>query len=183
MNTDLLLAIAAFSAVGISIISMFFTVMFSKQQIRHNKNSVRPICTIKFKDYEQDIAVSIANVGTGPLTIKEIVCDDKDRKAPTLLALMPRIDQYWATYTEDMTGWTIPVGGESVLIGLKPESDAVKTQVRYTLAKISIRVVYSDIYGTEFEERRNLDFFGRLLGSEFEFYTKRGDRKEQPAKK
>ena len=164
MNTDILLAIASISAVIISIISMIFTVILGRQQHQDNKKNSRPICAIKFNDYENDISVKIANVGTGPLIVKEIVCDDSVRKSAVLLALMPHIEQYWSTYTEDITGWTIPVGGELILIGVNPENDDIKYQVRSALEPITITVKYTDIYGSsDFTESRNLDFFGRTL--------------------
>lgn len=163
MNTDLILAIAAISAVATSIVSIIYTVIFSRQQMKHNRNSVRPICDIKFKDYEDCISVSISNVGTGPLTIKKIVCDDTERTSSTLLSLMPHIEQYWTTYTEDVTGWTIPVGGQIVLIEIKPQNESIRHQIRSSLEKINIFVKYTDIYDTFFEKSRNLDFFGRNL--------------------
>jgi len=166
MNPDTILAITAIAAVGISIISMAFTVLFSKQQMKHNKNSVRPICEIKISDYENLINVCVANVGTGPLTIKSIQCDDTERLSPVLLALMPRIDQQWTTFTENVTGWTIPVNGKITLVELNPRNDENKYRVRKILSRITINIVYSDIYGTTFEKQRRLDFFGRNLDVE-----------------
>lgn len=70
INSDYLMALTSIFAVIISIISMVFTVIFSVLQIKHNKNSVRPISAIKVTDYENKISVRIDNVGTGPLIIK-----------------------------------------------------------------------------------------------------------------
>ena len=132
MSTDLILVIAAVSAVITSIVSIIYTVNFSKQQMQHNRNSVRPICEIKIQDYENKISVGIANVGTGPLTIKKIVCDDNDnnRISSILLSLMPPISQHWTTFTGDITGRTIRVGGKIVLIEINPESDEIRYRLR-----------------------------------------------------
>jgi len=165
MNTDTIIAITAIAAIIISVISMVFTVVFSIQQMKHNKNSVRPICDIKINDYENLISVAIANFGTGPLIIKKIICKDAERTSQTLLSLMPHINQLWTTFTEDVTGWTIPVDGKIVLIELHPDNDNDKYRVRSALEKTTIEVTYTDIYGSaNFEKSRKLDFFGRTLG-------------------
>ena len=163
MKPEIILAIAAIAAVITSVVSIIFTVNFSKQQMLHNRNSLKPICEIKLSDYENRIAVSIANVGTGPLTITEIMCSDTKLKSSILLRLMPNIKQYWTTFTEDITGWTIPVSGKLILIELQPENDDIRQLIRSVLAKINIYIKYTDVYGTIFEKHKLLDFFARTL--------------------
>jgi len=175
MSTTDILALAA---VIISVVSIVATVVFSLLQQKHNKNSVRPICEIKFADYEDKIAVYLRNYGTGPLIIKEIVCKDGERSAPTLLALMPRINHPWSDYTEDVTGWTIPVDGKVTLIELEPINEDEKYKVRTTLEQITIEIVYTDVYGkSKFTKNRKGDFFGRHYDRRFV-----GERKKEKEK-
>lgn len=160
-NSDTLIAITSVCAVFISIVSMIFTFIFSMFQLKHNKNSVRPISAISFNDYEDDLAVKIKNVGTGPLTIKKLIFKDDAQESPDLISMMPTINQLWSTYTEPVDGWTIPVGGEIVLLRLYPENDRTKELIRRKLSGITAYLEYTDIYGTKFNDMRSLDFFGR----------------------
>lgn len=161
MNSETLIAITSVCAVFISIVSMIFTVIFSILQQKHNKNSVKPISAIKPNDYEDVLAVRIQNVGTGPLTIKKVVFKNSSQESDTLISLMPRIDQDWSTFTDSIDGWTIPVGGELILLRLCPESEKTKTIVRKALSKITVYLEYTDIYDTVFKDEKSLDFFGR----------------------
>ena len=158
LNTDNVISICA---VIISVISLITSIVFSRLQMKHNKNSVRPISSITVSDYEDDIAVKIKNVGTGPLMIKALKFKDNLQESSVLISMMPKINQLWRTFTEAVDGRTIPVGGELVLLELIPESEEVKSEVRSKLAKITVILCYEDIYGTKFEDQRTLDFFGR----------------------
>lgn len=162
-DSDSLIAITSICAVIISIISMMFTVLFSWHQLKHNKNSVKPISAIKFSDYEDEIAVKLENVGTGPLTIIRLVFKNESQESSTLISMMPPIDQLWDTFTESVDGWTIPVGGKLIFLKLHPESEKTKSIVRKELSKITIYLDYIDIYNTKFQDKRSLDFFGRHL--------------------
>ena len=153
--------ITSICTVIISVISLVTTIIFSRLQIKHNKNSVRPISAIKVSDYENDIAVKLENVGTGPLLIKRLRFKDRLRESSTLISMMPKIDQLWTTFTGAVDDWTIPVDGKLILLELIPESDAVKDIIRKKLANITVILQYEDIYGTKFYDQRKLDFFGR----------------------
>ena len=160
-DSNSLIAITSICAVIISIISMIFTVIFSMQQLKHNKNSVRPISAIKLSDYENQIAVKLENVGTGPLTIRKLIFKNHSQESSTLISMMPDIDQLWNTFTESVDGWTIPVGGQLIFLELCPKNDEIKTLVRNELSKITVFLEYTDIYNTKFQDKRSLDFFGR----------------------
>lgn len=160
-DSNTLIAITSIFAVIISIVSMIFTVIFSLQQLKHNKNSVKPISAIKFSDYEDELAVKLENVGTGPLTIKKVVFKNEFQESPTLISMMPPINQLWATFTESVDGWTIPAGGQLIFLKLHPESDETKLLVRKELSKITVYLEYIDIYNTKFQDSRSLEFFGR----------------------
>lgn len=161
LNSDELTAISSFFAVIMSFISIIFTVIFSRLQVKHNKNSLKPISAIKLNDYEDQILVKIQNVGTGPLTIKKLLFKSDTQESSTLIEMMPDIGQTWTTFTECVDGWTIPVGGKLILLELDPYEDKDKAQVRKTLSKITVYLEYTDIYNTTFYDHRSLDFFGR----------------------
>ncbi len=168
IDSSALLVISSFCAVFMSVVSIVISIVFSLLQIRHNKYSVRPISAIEVKDYEDLLAVSIANKGTGPLIVKRMRCKRSKKYAKehaTLIEMMPDISafQQWSTFTECIDGWTIPVGGTIVLLELRPYSDFVKTRVRKSLSQITIYLEYADIYKTKFRDKRKLDFFARLL--------------------
>lgn len=160
-DNDTLIAITSICAVIISIVSMVFTVIFSILQLRHNKNSVKPISAIKLSDYENILAVKIENVGTGPLTVKKLIFKSADQNSSDLVSLMPEINQFWSTFTEPIDGWTIPVGGQLVLLELCPENDVTKELIRKALSNITAYLEYTDIYNTKFRDQKSFDFFGR----------------------
>lgn len=150
-------------ALAVSIISIGFACRFSWLQQKHNTNSVRPICNIIFNDYEDCIAVKIENVGSGPLTINRLICQNGSTNYPTLIGCMPKISQNWSDFVENIDGRTIPIGGHIVLIKLEPQDQETKEVVRRALSTIVIKVEYEDIYNNKFCEERRLDFFGRTL--------------------
>ena len=161
IDTDMLIAITSVFAVIISIVSMISTFIFSRLQIKHNKNSVKPISSIQISDYEDRINVKVKNVGTGPLTIISLKCKNGIKEEDALIKMMPIINQAWSTFTECVDNWTIPVGGQLVLVELIPQSDHDKALVRRALSAITVSLDYTDIYGTRFHDERSLDFFGR----------------------
>lgn len=171
--------ILALTAIVISVVSIISTIIFSLLQQRHNKNSIRPICDIKFNDYENKIGVYLANHGNGPLTIKHISCTNDDVSSPVLYKLMPDVKQEWTTFTEDVKGWTIPAGGKIALIELCPQTERAKIDVRASLMNMTIDVIYTDLYGkSKFKSSRNLAFFGRTLNALTPIDNKRYDNKK-----
>lgn len=161
IGSDDLIAITSVFAVIISIISIVFTIIFSIQQIKHNKNSVRPISAIKIADYENRISVGIENVGTGPLKITKFIAEKDGKEYKDLISTMPRINQKWTTFMESIEITTIPVGGKITLIELNPNNELDKRNVRLCLSEITIHLEYTDIYSTKFNDEKKLEFFGR----------------------
>ena len=161
INSDVLMSITSVCAVSISIISMIFTVIFSMLQIKHNKNSVRPISAIRVKDYEDLLSVEIKNVGTGPLTITKLIAKNDVEESSELIKILPCIEQLWSTFVENIDGWTIPAGEKIILIEVEPKTQKIKNALRRSLSQITIVLHYTDIYETKFYDERKLDFFGR----------------------
>ena len=171
--------VLSFCAVIVSVISLVSSIVFSRLQIEHNKNSVRPVSWIRVKDYEDDIAVIIQNVGIGPLKIKRLRFHNDDGVYPDLISMVRSIDQNWTTFVWTADGWTLPVNGELFLLEWKPagkelsvrdnvtyaqlDEKEIKAKLRAVLSKTTVLLDYTDIFGTEFHDQRKLDFFGRLL--------------------
>lgn len=72
IDGEILSAVTSICALFVSVLSIIITLVFSRLQVIHNKNSVKPISSIQFDDYEDKIAVTLQNVGTGPLIIKQL---------------------------------------------------------------------------------------------------------------
>ena len=148
-------------AIVISLISLVFSLIFSRLQIKHNKNSVKPISAIRLNDYENQISVRIDNVGTGPLIINKLYFKDDTSTSSSLISMMPEIDQFWSTFTEEVDGWAIPINGKITLLEICPKNNSIKKNIRNVLSKITVFLEYSDIYQTKFSDKKTLDFFGR----------------------
>lgn len=158
---DNLTDVTSVCAIVISIISIIFTTIFSILQVKHNKNSVRPISSILLNDYEDLLSVYIENVGTGPLTVRTLSCCDGLTTKSSLIELMPTINQPWSTFCESIDGRTIPVGGRVILVEIQPEDDETRSKIRRKLSEIEIHIEYSDIYNSKFRDYRELSFFKR----------------------
>ena len=148
----------------IGIISVFSAIFFGKRQMEHNKNSIIPICDFVI-DNEDKLAVSIANVGTGPLIIKEIVCKNPESSSPTILPLLsPLRTKQSCTTSENVTGRTIPVNGKITLIELRPKNNFDKYVARSELARVTVEVTYTGANRRcDYIESRKLDTFETTL--------------------
>lgn len=157
--------ITAYTAIGafvLSIISIIISIVFQMKQEKHNKNTLKPISSIKFNDYENQIMVKIENVGTGPLIIKTLVFKrEPNEYKDALISFMPNIPQPWSTFTNTVNGWTIPAGGNLILLKLNPKDDEIRNLVRKSLSNIVLQLDYTDVYHTKFKDERSLAFFGR----------------------
>ena len=133
--TDIVLAITAITAIGISIVSMRSSkkfserqIEFSKRQLEHNKDSVRPICSIYQTNYSNLMSVRIENNGTGPLIIKELSCVHKndltgvEKKSSSLFELLPeeiKKEKFYKIYSKDgAESLSISAGRRIFLLGI-----------------------------------------------------------------
>lgn len=158
---DMAIIVISFLALLVSVVSIIYSVKYSKMQAKHNVNSVRPISSIVLNDYEDKIAVIINNDGTGPLLIKKFIAKNIKLEKNSLIEIMPSIDQPWITFIETLEGRTISIGKRLVLIELLPLTIEVKQKIREALSEITIYLEYEDIYGNVFTDEKKLDFFGR----------------------
>jgi hypothetical protein len=157
----------------IAISSLFLSIYTAYLQRKNNILSVRPLCYIKNNNYENDLAVKICNYGIGPLIIQKIVISlDNQEIGCSLIQYISQEmqDTLWTDYVENISGRTIPTGGEIILIRLacedyydKPPFTIQRERLRKLLQPLSIEVVYKDVYDKEYNFSRSLDFFGGHL--------------------
>jgi hypothetical protein len=127
---------------------------------RFNRQSVRPIAEIHICDYEDDVSVSLRNVGTGPLTVKSFSCSNKRNKSESLVEVVNLIITYM-TFEEELVDRTLPPNESIVLIRLKSDKKEHIQLLRKELGSITIRLEYKNIYGNSFELTKSLDYFER----------------------
>jgi len=168
MDYNVILAIVAVVALFISIGSLIITVFSIKQQKEHNKNTLRPICSIYHTNYENFISVRLENDGTGPLKIKEIKflydnvhiyqslfdlfkIKNIDIKQMDVHRIFPGMDTY---------KYALPPNKKMYLLSVSPESEDITEKLRGLLKKITVQVKFSDIYEKEYECERNFSSFG-----------------------
>lgn len=139
-------------------------------QRRHNFKSLRPLAQIRFWDYEDCVAVRVANDGLGPLIMRRFDASDGTHHKANLIDWMPPhpTGMLWDTYYEELSGVTVLPGNEVVVLKLEQgETDPqafsdFRAQVRAALAPLSVQVDYSDVYNrAQSPATRSLNWFGR----------------------
>lgn len=165
------------SSILISLIAIIISINTYKSQVRHNKNSVKPILNIVCGDYENNIYVRIDNNGVGPALIKSISCSTERRTECSLFELIPTEVRVTSSYfdgfvplfpltdfVEDIAGRTIAPAGNIILLQLVEPEEKQRFALRNVLQQITVYVEYTDIYGEEdMHAKRELNFFGRTL--------------------
>ena len=166
-------------SLAISVVAIIISINTYRSQKEHNKNSVRPILNILLGDYEDVLYVRVDNNGVGPAIVSSTNCTcsyfDELMSANSLVDLIP----YEATikgknsfttanmhsftdFVEDITGRTIPPGGQITLLRLEKPERAQLIAFRNLLKNCCVEIGYTDIYNSEpWNCKRSLDFFGR----------------------
>lgn len=139
-------------------------------QRRHNYRSLSPIAQICFHDYEDCVAVRIANAGLGPMTIKTFRAYNNSGQKSNLIDWMPPHPDniFWDTYFEDLNGVTILPNSEAVVIRIQRDAHDVsefslfREKVRQALSSLVVDVESIDVYNRTMPTcKRSLDWFGR----------------------
>lgn len=140
-------------------------------QRRHNYQSLSPIAQIRFYDYEDCIAVRIANAGLGPMTITSFIASDEGNSSKSNLIdwMPPHPDGIvWDTYFEEMKGVTILPNDEAAVIRLKQNNieatgfSEFRDAVRHALSHLHVEIEYQDVYKRNMPTcSRSLKWFGR----------------------
>lgn len=173
-NDNLILALTAILALAISGLSIFLTWKTLRAQKAHNRISVKPIGEVGVGDYEDNIFVSLRNVGLGPLIIKKVsVFDGTNSIDKPLIEFMPELrdDCAWEDFRANVSERALLAGSELILIKLSgTTSDSIyvwnRDNVRKELAKLSIVFEYTDMYETKsVVEIQDLLWFERNLST------------------
>ena len=187
MNIEILLtAITALTAVIIGAFSIYFTRKSIEQQQAHNKNSVVPICNIRLWAPKNKVAITVHNVGTGPMRIKKLVYLNKsgeESKTPYsfLSDWMPEGCTWISVENIDLeANGTINLlqfkqkGGEEDTVYENDRfqllfkqkgggDDSIYESDRLRLLKglgtLTLYVEYEDVYGEKTEYETDLKFF------------------------
>jgi hypothetical protein len=156
-------------ALGTGAAALFVSWDSLRKQHKHNRLSVKPIPFIALADRDDEIRVKLVNYGSGPLIIREVAVFDKTKSLPTLIEWMPPkpASLEWSNLTSATAGRSILPSHEVFLLHLEGgRRDAVfvefRSACRKQMKKLTVRCVYTDIYGQEFEPyERKLLLFGR----------------------
>lgn len=164
-------AVLAAVACLISFVSLYVSHRTAKHQETHDRMSVRPLVYIAVGDYENRLYVKIQNNGVGPLILKRITVEGAAEPNKPLIEAMPQLPPKaaWTNFVEDITGRSVPPGGEVFLIDLEEGSSAsrayftvARDKVRAALGTLTVKVEYTDIYDHSLPASlRKLDWFHR----------------------
>jgi hypothetical protein len=152
---SLALLVSAFSAT-----LSFFSFRLNR---RHNINSVKPIIHIGQWDYEDNIYVTLVNQGTGVAIVKQLLVHNGLKGTKTniyewLPKKLPKgmdYKHYWTPYRPS----AVPPGETIKLIELpivmdNREQAQWREQIRAILGKLTVQVVYEDIYKNKMDDAR-----------------------------
>ncbi len=99
---------------------------------------------------------------------ERLIYEDDKRKENNLINFMPK-GITWRTFVSNIDGWSVPPNEKHYLIRLSgdpndPDFVATRDAVRRELSKLSVHVIYHDLYGTRFKSPvRDMGWFGRNL--------------------
>ena len=148
-------AIIAIVALLTSVISTLISFYTFRLQRTHYLKTVMPIIHIGQWDYENNLFVTLNNVGYGLAMVKEIVVFNKtDEKKNCIYYWLPKKLPGNMNYKEYWTGYKNFVVQPSQIIKLieVPVNTAIaeeietREQIRAVLRQLTVRVTYEDIY-------------------------------------
>lgn len=165
-DPTLLIATLAFL---VSVVSIVIGIVSLWIQRKHNRLSVRPIGIITLSDYENRLAIAVKNAGIGPMIMKSIeTSNNQGTKKEYPIDWMPP-DIMWTTFRRSLKNHAIIAGDSSVLLEYKldpqdKESALQRDEIRSVLKNLTIRIIYTDVYGKKQPElARSLNWFGRTI--------------------
>lgn len=164
----LTIGIALAALVG-TVVSILLTRASVRSQDKHNRLSLKPLPRIAVGDYVQRLSVKVVNDGPGPMIIQAVRVSDGVTSADNVLAFMPKLpgSVVWEDFVVEAQGRSVRPNDEMILIALKgeptePSYAAAHKKVRGILAKLTVEVDFTDVYGSKTEScRRVLTWFAR----------------------
>jgi hypothetical protein len=148
--------IVSISAIFIALASLAVTIWQGIITRKHNILSVKPIPDILISNFENKIAVTLENKGTGALIIKSFRAYCGNESKSNIIDWMPILDDgiYWSNWLRDFEGSALkPLESKVLLEFTLDDHDKKQTEardiIRKSLSKISIEIEYTDIYNTK----------------------------------
>lgn len=164
-------AVLAAVACVISFISLYVAHRTGKHQEKHDRMSVRPLAYIAVGDYENRVYVKLQNNGVGPLIVMSVTIEGAAEPGQPLIHAMPELPPKaaWTNFVEEISGRSVPPGGELFLVDLEVGSSAshayftlARDKVRLALGRLTVKVEHTDVYDQQLPVAvRRLDWFHR----------------------
>ena len=101
--------ILSISAIVIALASLIVTIWQGIITRKHNILSVKPLPDILTSNYENRLAVTLENNGTGPLIIKDFRAFIDDRSRSNIIDWMPKLPEghYWSAWLRNFNDCAI----------------------------------------------------------------------------
>lgn len=157
-------------AIIISVLALLATFYQLYLQRVHNEKSLKPLGQVDLRDRNNQVSVSIANNGMGPMIIDRITFFKEGHCYTNLedcLSLAPR--SYRRIPINELAKKVVLPGMlfEVFAAELAPNEEQIEMEnVRQQLSFITLKVAYRDIYNNTFKRERNLDWFARHMTHE-----------------
>ena len=151
--------VIAVSALLVSVISITIGALALRNQKIHNQKSVRPICSITYRNYISEIVITVSNNGVGPMLVDALDLKSNGkvygRIKDLIMPTFPGGGKYtykWVNFSQQRA---IPVGGQVDIFSFQKKEgqtdfESVQDIVRLALTEVTISVQYTDIYGGKF---------------------------------
>lgn len=170
--TDHGVGIIALLALLSSVISVIISFYTFQLQRKHNIRSVKPIIHVGQWDYENNLIVTLKNVGAGIAIVKAMtIYNSKDEKRTCVYDWLPsklpgdmNYKEYWTPYSE----FVVQASEVIKLIELpidttKQTQIEAREKIRRILGQLTVEVVYEDIYENKMPTKKmQLKHFLRL---------------------
>jgi hypothetical protein len=161
--------VIALSSLFVSVATVYVAREALKDQHHHNVLSVRPLPMLTVYDGQEKLEVVLHNNGSGPLIIKNTIVSDGSNAKNSVIEWMPDLPEgmRWDAFASETIDRSVPPGGEIPLIRLvgkqsDPVFRAARDKCRDALGGLTVKVNYSDIYGTRMNpHEKELSWFGR----------------------
>ncbi len=145
--------IVSICAIIIAIASLGVAIWQGKVTRKHNMLSVKPLPDIFTSNYENKIAVTLENNGTGPLIIKKFRAYVGNESKSNIIDWMPNIPSgyYWSNWLENFENCAIKPYDSKILLEFKLDlgdknQTEIRDNIRKSLSIVSIEFEYTDIY-------------------------------------
>jgi hypothetical protein len=145
--------IVSVCAIIIALASLGVAIWQGRVTRKHNILSVKPLPDILTSNFENRIAVTLENNGTGPLIIKKFRAYLGNESKSNIIDWMPNLPNgyYWSNWLKNFDECAIKPYDSKILLEFKLElEDKYKTEIRdnirKALSKVSIEFEYTDIY-------------------------------------